>query len=299
MAAPVSPGGQEIGFLGLGIMGLAMARNLIKAGFSVTVWNRTAAKCEELVAEGASQASSPAEVIKKCPITIAMLATPAAALDVAFGADGVAGAIGPGKSYVDMSTVDEATSTRISKAVEVAGGRFLEAPVSGSKGPAQAGQLVIMAAGDEALFGEVAQAFDVMGKKTFYLGPVGGAARMKLVVNMVMGSMLTAFAEGMALAERSDLSQQTLLDVLELGALSNLMFKMKGPAMINSAYPPAFPLKHQQKDMRLALALGDALDQPLPVAAAANEAFKRAKALGLGENDFAAVYAAISQTSNS
>ncbi|KAL5720169.1 glyoxylate reductase (NADP(+)) [Ranunculus cassubicifolius] len=105
-----------------------------------------------------------------------------------------------------------------------------------------------------------------------------------------MGSMMNAFSEGLVLADRSGLSQQTLLDVLDLGAIANPMFKGKGPSMIKSSHPPAFPLKHQQKDMRLALALGDENAVSMPVAAAANEAFKKARSLGLGDNDFSAVY---------
>ncbi len=113
------------------------------------------------------------------------------------------------------------------------------------------------------------------------------------VVNMIMGSMMTAFCEGISLADKSGLKQSDLLEVLGLGALANPMFALKGPAIQARTYPPAFPLKHQQKDMRLALALGDQLAQPLPVAAAANEAFKAARALGRGDEDFAAVFEAV------
>ncbi|KAK1319472.1 Glyoxylate/succinic semialdehyde reductase 1 [Acorus calamus] len=141
-----------------------------------------------------------------------------------------------------------------------------------------------------ALYEEIIPAFDVLGKKSFFLGQVGNGAKMKLVVNMIMGSMMNAFSEGLVLADRSGLCQQTLLDVLELGAVANPMFKLKGPAMTNNAYPPAFPLKHQQKDMRLALALGDERAVSMPVAAASNEAFKKARSLGLGDQDFSAVY---------
>ncbi|KAJ7961760.1 Glyoxylate/succinic semialdehyde reductase [Quillaja saponaria] len=151
------------------------------------------------------------------------------------------------------------------------GDHFIEAPVSGSKKPAEDGQLVILFAGDKALYDEALPAFDVLGKKSFFLGEVGNGAKMKLVVNMIMGSMMNAFSEGLTLAGKSGLSPQTVLDVLDLGAIANAMFKMKGPTMIQNNYPPAFPLKHQQKDMRLALALGDENAVSMPVAAAANE----------------------------
>lgn len=265
-------------WLGLGIMGQAMAANLLREGtFSqLLVWNRSAAKTADLVKAGAVAVATPAEAVAKADIVFGMLADPAAALEVALGENGVASAMAPGKAYVDMSTVDEDTSKRIAEAVTAAGGRFLEAPVSGSKKPAIDGQLIILAAGNEGLFNECAAAFDVMGKRSLFLGDVGAGARMKLVVNGTMGAIMTAFSEGMALADRSGLRQSDLLEVLGLGAMACPMIALKGPALTARSYPPAFKLVSQQKDMRLALALGDAVDQPLPVMAAANEQFKKA-----------------------
>ncbi|GAB2234611.1 hypothetical protein Droror1_Dr00003868 [Drosera rotundifolia] len=280
----------EVGFLGLGIMGKAMALNLLRNGIKLTVWNRSPSKCDELVAHGASLGLTPAAVVKKCKYTIAMLSDPPAALSVVFEKDGVLEQIGNGKGYIDMSTVSADTSTKISEAITSKGGSFLEAPVSGSKKPAEDGQLIILAAGNKELYDEAIPAFDIMGKKSFFLGEVGNGAKMKLVVNMIMGSMMNAFAEGLELTERSGLDPQTLLEVLDLGAIANPMFKLKGPTMIKNTYSTAFPLKHQQKDMRLALALGDENALSMPVAAAANEAFKKARSLGLGDADFSAVY---------
>ncbi|EEF37779.1 glyoxylate/succinic semialdehyde reductase 1 [Ricinus communis] len=280
----------EVGFLGLGIMGKAMATNLIKSGFKVTVWNRTLSKCSELVNLGASIGESPAAVVKKCKTTIAMISDPAAALSVAFDKDGVLEEICSGKGYIDMSTVSPETSIKISSAITAKGGSFLEAPVSGSKQPAEAGQLVILAAGDKALYDAAIPAFDVMGKKSFFLGEVGNGAKMKLVVNMIMGSMMNAFSEGLVLAEKSGLDPYDLLGVVDLGGIANPMFRGKGPAMLKGNHSTSFPLKHQQKDMRLALALGDENAVSMPVAAAANEAFKKARSMGLGDLDFSAVY---------
>ncbi|EPS61027.1 succinic semialdehyde reductase isofom1, partial [Genlisea aurea] len=281
---------EEIGFLGLGIMGRAMSMNLLRHGFKLTVWNRSISRCDELVEHGASVGKSPAAVIKKCKYTIAMLSDPAAALSVVFSKDGVLDQMGSGKGYIDMSTVDSETSSKINEAIKSKGGEFLEAPVSGSKKPAEDGQLVILAAGDQALYAAALPAFDVLGKKSFYLGEVGGGAKMKLIVNMVMGSMMNALSEGLHLGDKSGLNPQTVLDVLDLGTMANPMFKLKGPSMIRGDYSPAFPLKHQQKDMRLALALGDQICVPTPVAAAANEAFKKARSMGLGDLDFSAVH---------
>ncbi|RYR75111.1 hypothetical protein Ahy_A02g009788 isoform D [Arachis hypogaea] len=150
-----------------------------------------------------------------------------------------------------------------------------------------------------ALYDEVVPAFDVLGKKSFHLGEVGNGAKMKLVVNMIMGSMMNAFSEGLTLAGRSGLNPSTLLDVLDLGAIANPMFKMKGPSMLKNNYSPAFPLKHQQKDMRLALALGDENAVPMPIAAAANEAFKKARSMGLGDLDFSAVHETLKKPDHS
>ncbi|GFO62708.1 NAD(P)-dependent oxidoreductase [Geomonas paludis] len=284
---------ETYGFLGLGIMGSAMAKNLIKAGFKVKVWNRSQAKCEEFAALGAAVAATPAEVTSSCAITIAMLADPAAAREVCFGPQGALEGIGAGRGYVDMSTVDAATAQEISTAVTAKGGRFLEAPVSGSKKPAEDGTLIILAAGDHGLFDKTMPLFEKMGKKSLFLGDVGRGAEMKLIVNMVMGGMMTIFCEGLALAEKAGLASADLLDVLDSGALANPMFKLKGAQMTQGMFDPAFPLKHMQKDMRLAVALGDALNQPLASAAAANESFKRAKGMGLADRDFCAVLKAI------
>jgi glyoxylate/succinic semialdehyde reductase len=284
---------QKIGFLGLGIMGAPMAKNLLKAGFNVTVWNRSADKCAEFAALGAAVAGTPAEVTSACDITFAMLADPAATNAVCFGPEGALQGIAEGRGYVDMSTVDADTAIEIATAITAKGGRYLEAPVSGSKKPAEDGTLIILAAGDQELFDQALPCFEKMGKKTLFLGEVGRGAQMKLVVNMTMGGMMAIFCEALALADKAGLSSSDLLDVFDAGAMANPMFRLKGGQILQESFDPAFPLKHMQKDMRLAVALGDSLNQPLFSAAAANESFKKAKALGLSDNDFCAVFRAI------
>eukprot|EP00197_Chlamydomonas_leiostraca_P011313 CAMPEP_0202865804 /NCGR_PEP_ID=MMETSP1391-20130828/6361_1 /ASSEMBLY_ACC=CAM_ASM_000867 /TAXON_ID=1034604 /ORGANISM="Chlamydomonas leiostraca, Strain SAG 11-49" /LENGTH=322 /DNA_ID=CAMNT_0049545681 /DNA_START=91 /DNA_END=1059 /DNA_ORIENTATION=- len=291
--AKAEPGKTKLGFAGIGIMGLAMTRNLIKAGYEVYVWNRNPAKCDPLKAEGAKVVSSPKQLAQAADYTFAMLSDPPAALEVATGPDGIVAGLAKGKGYVDVSTVDAETSQAIAAAVRGSGAAFLEAPVSGSKKPAEDGKLIFLTAGDQALFDAVAGPLGAMGKASFFLGEVGAGANMKLVVNMIMGSMMVAFAEGLALAEQSGLKQQDLLDVLGLGAIAAPMFAMKGPSMMAHKYAPAFPLKHQQKDMRLAIQLGDQHAQTLPVASAANAAYLQARGKGLGDEDFSAVLEAI------
>ncbi|KAF7125009.1 hypothetical protein RHSIM_Rhsim12G0207300 [Rhododendron simsii] len=313
----------RVGFLGLGIMGSPMAQNLIKAGCDVTVWNRTESKCSPLISLGAKYKSSPKEVAASCDVTFAMLADPQSALDVACGEHGAAKGMSPGKGYVDVSTVDGATSKLIGTRIKATGALFLEAPVSGSKKPAEDGQLIFLTAGDRSLFETVAPLLDIMGKllcpyaphhpfseafelstfclrsrryttqSKFFLGDVGNGAAMKLVVNMIMGSMMASFSEGLLLCERVGLDPKVLVEVVSQGAISAPMFSMKGPSMVQSLYPTAFPLKHQQKDLRLALGLAESVSQPTPIAAAANELYKVAKSRGLSDEDFSAVIEAL------
>ncbi|KAI8529688.1 hypothetical protein RHMOL_Rhmol12G0244000 [Rhododendron molle] len=283
----------RVGFLGLGIMGSPMAQNLIKAGCDVTVWNRTESKCSPLISLGAKYKSSPKEVAASCDVTFAMLADPQSALDVACGEHGAAKGMSPGKGYVDVSTVDGATSKLIGTRIKATGALFLEAPVSGSKKPAEDGQLIFLTAGDRSLFETVAPLLDVMGKSRFFLGDVGNGAAMKLVVNMIMGSMMASFSEGLLLSESVGLDPKVLVEVVSQGAISAPMFSMKGPSMVQSLYPTAFPLKHQQKDLRLALGLAESVSQPTPIAAAANELYKVAKSRGLSDEDFSAVIEAL------
>ncbi|CAN6573507.1 unnamed protein product [Malus baccata var. baccata] len=165
--------------------------------------------------------------------------------------------------------------------------------VSGSKKPAEDGQLIFLTAGDKSLYETVASLLDIMGKSRFYLGEVGNGAAMKLVVNMIMGSMMASFSEGLLLTEKIGLDPKVLVEVVSQGAISAPMYSMKGPSMIQSVYPTAFPLKHQQKDMRLALGLAESVSQSTPIAAAANELYKVAKSYGLSDEDFSAVIEAL------
>jgi glyoxylate/succinic semialdehyde reductase len=266
-------------------------------------------QCAPLVALGAEAADSPADVAARADITFGMLADPPAALAAATEGDAcvaaglrraAAAAAADNtttntkkKMYVDMSTVDAETSAAVGRAVEQAGGLFLEAPVSGSKGPAQQGQLVVMAAGSAEVFAAAEPYFAVMSKRALHLSDaVGAAARMKLVVNGVMGAMMAAFGEGMALAEASDLKHEDLVEILGLGAMACPMFALKAGNVQKREYPPAFPLKHAQKDLRLALLLGDEKNCPTPVIGAANQLFVAARAAGHADSDFAAVYEA-------
>jgi 3-hydroxyisobutyrate dehydrogenase-like beta-hydroxyacid dehydrogenase len=224
------------------------------------------------------------------------MATPEAVTAVRDGSDGIIAGLRQGKGYVDMSTIDVETSRDSARLARERGALFLEAPVAGSRKPAEDGLLTIMAAGDRPLYDRSLPALERMGKKILFLGEEGNGARMKLANNLVMGGMMAAFAEGVALASRSGLDPGQLLEVLDAGALTNPMFRLKGAVVAaNDRFPVAFPLKHMQKDLRLALRLAEQIGLPLFTTATVNELFKEALANGLGDADFAAVSRVIRQ----
>ncbi|KAL5221764.1 hypothetical protein ABZP36_026477 [Zizania latifolia] len=247
----------------------------------VKVWNRTRSKCDPLLSPGAKMPahmyeSSPANVASSCDV------------EVACKANGAAEGMAPGRGYVDVSTVDAATSKLIGQHITSTGASFLEVPVSGSKKPAEDGLLIFLTAG-KLLPPRLSR---------FFLGDVGNGAAMKLVVNMVMGSMMVLFS-GLLLSEKVGLDPNILvedalaLSIISQGATSPPMFSLKGPSMVKAAYPTAFPLKHQQKDLRLVLALAESLSQSIPTVAAANELYKVGKSLGLADHDLSAVIEAL------
>ncbi|XP_077130373.1 cytokine-like nuclear factor N-PAC isoform X2 [Ranitomeya variabilis] len=288
----ITPTDKKIGFLGLGLMGSGIVSNLLKVGHTVTVWNRTAEKCDLFIQEGAHLGRTPAEVVSTCDITFACVADPTAAKDLVLGPSGVLQGIRPGKCYVDMSTVDPETVAELAQVIVSRGGRFLEAPVAGNQQLSNDGMLMILAAGDHSVFEDCTSCFQAMGRTSFFLGEVGNAARMMLIINMVQGSFMATIAEGMTLAQVTGQSQQTLLDILIQSQLSSIFLDQKCQNILQGNFKPDFYLKYIQKDLRLAIAMGDSVNHPTPMAAAANEVYKRAKALDQSDNDMSAVYRA-------
>eukprot|EP00913_Durusdinium_trenchii_P002525 g2334.t1 len=230
----------SVGYIGMGIMGTAMAGRLIDAGYSVTVWNRSKEKCEPLEKKGAKVAASAQALVESCDVVFACTSDPTSARAVVFGEKVLLSGITKGKRYVDMSTVDEdlldECVLEIAKAITASGGRFLEAPVSGSKGPALNGQLVILSAGEEALQKEVQPMLDILGKRTFFLGEAGCGARMKLVVNMVMGINMVALCEGLSVGQKAGLDGKDILEVIKEGAIASPMYGLKGPLMLEGNF---------------------------------------------------------------
>ncbi|GFG36930.1 hypothetical protein Cfor_12471 [Coptotermes formosanus] len=211
-------------------------------------------------------------------------------LQMVFGNCGVLLEMSPAKGYVEMTGIDAETSQDIAEAINAKGGRYLEAQVQGSKTQAEEGTLVILAAGDRSLFDDCQSCFKAMGKNSFYLGEVGNASKMNLVLQLMAGVTLAGLAEGMALADRAGLQQKDVLEVLELTSLACPTILEKGKAIIEGGFPTHLPLQHMQKDLKLSLYMGDQLEQPLPLTASTNELFKHAKRLGYGEHDASAVY---------
>ncbi|XP_053616692.1 cytokine-like nuclear factor N-PAC isoform X2 [Plodia interpunctella] len=281
----------KFGFLGLGIMGSGIVKNLLNSGHKVLVWNRTAVKCKDFEKVGATIAVTPCDVVEEADITFSCVADPQAAKEMVFGNCGVLHCPSlESKGYVEMTSIDADTSHDIVEAISGKGGRYLEAQIQGSKTQAEEGTLIILAAGDRSLFDDCQSCFKAMSKNSFYLGDIGNASKMNSVLQVVGGVSLAALAEGLALADRAGLNQADLLDVLALTPLASPHLILKGRAMIESSYSTQQPLSHMQKDLKLALGLGDALEQSLPLTATTNEIFKHAKRLGYANHDVAAVY---------
>jgi len=263
---------------------------LFISGHNVTVWNRTAEKCKDFVKAGAKEALTPSDVIAECDITFSCVSDPQAAKDMVFGNCGVLSEINTCKGYVEMTGIDADTSQDIAEAINLKGGRYLEAQVQGSKDEANEGTLVVLVAGDRSLFDDCQSCFQAMGKNSFYLGDVGNASKMNLVLQLMAGVTLAGLAEGMALADRAGLQQKDILEILQLTSLACPLMQEKGKAIIEGGFPTNHPLQHMQKDLKLSLSMADQLEQPLPLTATANEVFKPAKRLGYGEHDTSAVY---------
>ena len=219
---------QPTGFIGIGIMGEGMAGCLLKAGKSLVVWNRDATKAQKLADAYpglVTVVSTPGDVVDACSVTYSMLSTLEAS-EAVFPS--ILKSMKAGKSLVDCATLTPERMQTMASAVEIAQGRFLEAPVSGSKAPAAQGALIFLCGGDESLYQECKPDLQIMGKADFYYGPVGAGSKMKLVVNMVMGNMMCALGEGLALCQASDLPADAdggLLKVLDLGIMSGAVWE--------------------------------------------------------------------------
>jgi 3-hydroxyisobutyrate dehydrogenase-like beta-hydroxyacid dehydrogenase len=302
-----------IGFVGLGIMGEGMAARLLSEGIAGTtdtppliIWNRTSSKCTMLQENFPNHAviikNSPKDVVQACAITYSMLSTPEAARSVFDADDGVLAGITSGRAIVDCATLAESDMQRMNGAITAAGGRFLEAPVSGSKVPALTGTLIFLCAGSEELFNEVrGTGLKAMGKASHFFGAdVGAGTRAKLVVNSLMGTMLAAFGEGLALSQAVGLDPAVMIEVMGQGAIASPIYAMKGPKMIAGDHAPNFPLKHASKDMTLAKEMAAKAGVEYSVMNQAESLFQAARDdvdLDLADEDFSALFEKIHKDS--
>nr|CAD7412558.1 unnamed protein product [Timema poppensis] len=237
--------------------------------------------CRDFVNAGATQGQTPSDVIFVADVTFSCITNPDAAKELVFGNCGVLAEIKNSKGYVEMTGIDAETSRCIGEAIVSRGGRYLEAQIQGSKLQAELGTLVILAAGDHALYNDCQSCFTAMGKSSFFIGDVGNASMMNLIIQLISGVTIAGLAEGMALADRVGLSQNDVVEILELTQLNS---------MAEGGFPTHIPLAHIQKDLKLALLMADRMEQSLPLTAATNELFKHAKRLGYGGHDASAVY---------
>ena len=287
----------KLGYVGLGTMGGRMAKRLLDAGHTVTGHNRTKSKAQWLIDKGMQWAESPRAVAEASDVTFSMVTNTNALLDIAEGPEGVLAGLGPGKTYVDMSTVSPAFSRDLSARVKALGAAMLDAPVSGSVVTLEEGKLSIMVGGEAAAFEKVRPLLLDIGPKVTHVGANGLAVTMKIATNLSLAVQMLAFSEGVLIAEKSGIKRETAVEVLTNSVIASPMVKYRGPFVLGMPEEAWFNVNMMQKDMNLALELGRQLDVPLPTTAITNEYLTAARGLGLEQEDFAVVFEVLARLS--
>ena len=279
----------QIGFAGLGSMGSGIVRRLLAAGHDVSGWNRTRARADELAPDGLRVADSPTDLARDCDAVFSML-TNAAAVE-AVVREALPG-LGPGKVWLDCSTIAPDESRAVAALVHETGATFLDAPVSGSPATVAAGQLSIMVGGDRAAFERVEQILLDVGPKVTHLGPQGSALVMKFAINLSLVVQGMSFCESVALAERAGVTREAAVDAVLKSVIASPMLGYRGPMILEGKMPetPFADVALQQKDQELGLRLGRELGTPLPFAALANQLLTATAAAGLGDKEWIAAY---------
>ncbi len=277
-----------VGFLGTGIMGRGMVRNLIKGGARLQVYNRTRSRAEEAVDGRARVVDTPAEAARGAGVVFTMLADPDAVLACYEGPNGLLEGLAPGTVVIDSSTISKPATLKIAALVEGRGGRFLDAPVTGSKREAEEGNLRFLVGGDAAVLETVRPVLDLMGTSVA-MGPVGTGITAKLVNNLVVAAAMQAFNEGMVLAVRAGLDPDTMYSLLMSNPRARVgMAEVKGPLILKGDFTPAFALRLMRKDVRLAIETAAELGVKLPATEAAKSVFDAAMEEGSADEDFSA-----------
>jgi 3-hydroxyisobutyrate dehydrogenase-like beta-hydroxyacid dehydrogenase len=281
---------ERVGFIGLGIMGSRQAANLRRAGYELTVFNRTRGKAEAWAAEhGGTVAESPAEVARSSDVVITMVVDGAQVEQVLLGPEGAVHGARPGALFIDMSTIAPADTRRIGAALAERGVRFVDAPVTGSAPKAQAGTLTIMAGGADDDVERARPVLEAMGELIVHVGELGQGETAKLINNAVAAANTAVVAQALLVGAATGVDLDALVEVMAAGSGGSAMLALKSPAMRSHDYTPLFKLEHMLKDVRLCLEEGQRAGVPFPAAAAVREALTAATGRGLGESDFAAV----------
>jgi 3-hydroxyisobutyrate dehydrogenase-like beta-hydroxyacid dehydrogenase len=287
----------KIGYVGLGVMGGGVARRLLEAGHQVTGHNRTRSKADVLIADGMRFAETPREAAEQSEVVFSMVTNTAALAAVTEGPDGILSGLGPGKVYVDMSTVSPGASRALAERVAERGAAMLDAPVSGSVITLEQGKLSVIVGGDAATFERVLPILRDIGPTVTYVGGNGQAVLMKIATNLSLAVQMLAFSEGVLLAEKGGISREDAVRVLTNSAIASPMVKYRGPFVLEMPEEAWFDCNMMQKDMTLALDLGRELDVPLPSTATANEMLTAARGMGVDHHDFAVMFDVLAQLS--
>ncbi len=280
----------KVGFIGLGVMGSQMVDRLLSKGHTVTGYNRTRAKAQRLVAQGMQWADSPRAVASASDYTFAMVTNAAATAAITEGPDGLLAGLGPGKVFIDMSTISPEVSRALAAKVRERGADMVDSPVSGSVITLQEGKLSVMVGGRRDTFERIKPLLLDIGPKVTYVGDHGLALSMKIATNLSLAVQMLAFSEGVLLAEKSGIAREVSVDVLTHSAVASPMIQYRGPFVLQQPEEAWFDVNMMQKDMVLAMDLGRQLDVPLPTTAVSNEILTAARAMGFAKFDFACMF---------
>src|SRR5438093_6480221 len=284
---------KTISYLGLGTMGSGMATNLLKAGYDLTVWNRSAAKCEPFARKGARVAESPADAARDVDLVIYMLSNDQAVEEVVFGANGILSGINEGQIAMDMSTVLPATSLREEEAYAKHGVDFLDVPVFGSKQESADAKLWMMAAGNKAIFEKVKPVLEHLGQTVHYFGKNGNAAAMKLVGNLIVALELEALAEGLVLTQKAGLDLNMVMEFVKVADFRSPLLVSNGRNILKRDFSTSFALKLMLKDAGLIEKFAESLESPIPALRVAEKNLESAVALGFGKENASALIKAL------
>jgi 3-hydroxyisobutyrate dehydrogenase-like beta-hydroxyacid dehydrogenase len=282
-----------ISYLGLGTMGSGMASNLLKAGYKLTVWNRSVEKCGPVARKGARVADTPADAVRGAELVMYSLSNDQAVEEVVFGAKGILSGIKEGQIAIDMSTVLPATSLREQEAYAKRGVDFLDAPVFGSKNEAANAELWIMAAGNKAIFEKVKPVLEQLGQTVHYFGKNGNATAMKLVGNLIVALEMEALAEGLVLAQKTGLDLNMVMEVLKVADFRSPLIASNGHNILKRDFSPSFALRLMLKDAGLIEKFAESLKSPTPGLRVAKKNLESAVTFGFGEENASALIKAL------